>query len=243
MATPRLYCRMKLAPGTLLALPAGIAHHAARVLRMQAGDDIILFNGDNHDYLATIQRITKDEIIAYVRTCTAGVCESGLRVTLAQAIAAGDRMDFILQKAVELGVTTIQPLAAERSVVKLTGERAEKRHTHWQNVVISACEQSGRAIVPEVAALKPLTAWLATPQDYAVKLMLFPDAALTLHDLLPPIGAVALLVGCEGGFAPAERAAAVLRGYLPVRLGARVLRTETAALAALAAMQTLWGDF
>ncbi len=243
MAAPRLYCPMKLAPGSVLALPAAAAHHAARVLRMQAGDDLILFNGDGQDYLAQIQRIVREEVIAKVRASSTVGRESGLRVTLAQAISAGDRMDFTLQKAVELGVDAIQPLAAERSVVRLSGERIEKRRAHWQYVVISACEQSGRAMVPQVAAPLPLPAWLAAPQDYALKLMLSPAAERTLHDLPVPAGPLALLVGCEGGFAPQETAAAIRAGYLPVRLGARVLRTETAALAALAAMQTLWGDF
>lgn len=243
MSTPRLYCPAKLAPGAHLPLPAGAAHHAARVLRMQAGDDIILFNGDGQDYPAEIQRVTRDAVFARVRACAAVARESPLHVTLAQAISAGERMDFTLQKAVELGVGAIQPLAAERSVVKLAGERAEKRRTHWQNVVIAACEQSGRAVVPQVAAARPLLPWLSEPQDYPVKLMLSPDAAQTLHDLPPPRGPVAMLIGCEGGFASQERAAALQAGYLPVRLGARVLRTETAALAALAALQTLWGDF
>lgn len=243
MAAPRLYCPAKLAPGAILALPDNAAHHVARVLRMQAGQAVTLFNGDSQDYTAEIQRIGKDGVTVKVHSCAVVERESPLRVTLAQAISSGDRMDFTLQKAVELGVGAIQPLAAERSVVKLAGERAEKRREHWQNVVIAACEQSGRAVVPHVAAPIPLLHWLGTPQEHTVKFMLSPTAEQTLHDLPPPNGPVALLIGCEGGFAPQEVDAAQHAGYTPVRLGTRVLRTETAALAALAAMQTLWGDF
>lgn len=243
MSTPRLYCPANLAPGAILALPDSAAHHATRVLRMQAGDGVTLFNGDGQDYAAEIQRIAKDGVSVKVQACAAVARESSLKVTLAQAISSGDRMDFTLQKAVELGVTAIQPLAAERSVVKLAGERAERRREHWQNVVIAACEQSGRAVVPQVAAPMPLPHWLGTGRDYAAKLMLSPAAAHTLHDLPRPNGHICLLIGCEGGFAPGEVEAARHAGYTQARLGARVLRTETAALAALAAMQTLWGDF
>lgn len=243
MSTPRLYCPANLAPGAILALPDSAAHHATRVLRMQAGDGVTLFNGNGQDYAAEIQRIAKDGVSVKVQACAAVARESSLNVTLAQAISSGDRMDFTLQKAVELGVTAIQPLAAERSVVKLAGERAERRREHWQNVVIAACEQSGRAVVPQVAAPMPLPHWLGTGRDYAAKLMLSPAAEHTLHDLPRPNGHICLLIGCEGGFAPGEVEAARHAGYTQARLGARVLRTETAALAALAAMQTLWGDF
>jgi len=243
MSTPRLYCPANLAPGAILALPDSAAHHATRVLRMQAGDGVTLFNGDGQDYAAEIQRIAKDGVSVKVQACAAVARESSLNITLAQAISSGDRMDFTLQKAVELGVTAIQPLAAERSVVKLAGERAERRREHWQNVVIAACEQSGRAVVPQVAAPMPLPHWLGTGRDYTAKLMLSPAAEHTLHDLPRPNGHICLLIGCEGGFAPGEVEAARHAGYTQARLGARVLRTETAALAALAAMQTLWGDF
>jgi 16S rRNA (uracil1498-N3)-methyltransferase len=152
-------------------------------------------------------------------------------------------MDFTLQKAVELGIGDIQPLASERSVVRLSGERAEKRVAHWQGVVISACEQSGRNHVPEVAPIRPLLDWLGQQEGTGLRLMLSPTAEAGLRDLPKPTGNVTLLIGPEGGFSPAEAEVAQRYGFTPVRLGARVLRTETAALAALAAMQTLWGDF
>lgn len=243
MSSPRFYCPARLSPGATVRLPDGPAHHACRVLRLQPGDAVTLFNGDGHDYAAELLRVGRDEVSAKITGQTAAGNESPLAVTLAQAISSGDRMDFTLQKAVELGVSAIQPLAAERSVVKLAGERADKRREHWQNVVVSACEQSGRAMVPPVAAPLPLMHWLGQPGDFALKLMLSPTAHHTLHDLPRPDGAICLLIGCEGGFSPQETQAALRAGYTPVRLGARVLRTESAALAALAALQTLWGDF
>ena len=240
----RFYCSAKLGPGAVLDLPDNAAHHATRVLRLKAGDTVTLFNGDGHDYRCELLRVGKDGVSAKILAQSAVARESTLQVTLAQCISAGDRMDFTLQKAVELGITRIQPLAAERSVVKLNGERADKRVQHWQNVVVSACEQSGRAVVPEVLAPLPLTAWLAQEmQDEALKLMLNPVAKRRLHDLAAPAGEVCLLIGCEGGFSPSELQAALHAGFTDVRLGQRILRTETAGLAALAAMQTLWGDF
>ena len=243
MSAPRFYCNAKLGPGVQLDLPDNAAHHASRVLRLKTGDDAILFNGDGSDYRVKLLRVGKEGVTAKITEWTTIERESPLRVTLAQAISSGDRMDFTIQKSVELGVSAVQPLAAERSVVKLSGERAERRREHWQNVVVSACEQSGRAMVPEVAAPMPLVNWLGGMQDYTLRLMLSPSAEHTLHDLPPPTGDICLLIGCEGGFAPTEVKAAESFGFTPVRLGARVLRTETAALAALAAMQTLWGDF
>lgn len=239
----RLYCPAKLAPGATVTLPDNAARHAAKVLRMKAGDSLILFNGDGHDFEAELLRVGKEGVTAKITGQLTTERESPLRVTLAQAISSGDRMDFTLQKSVELGVAAIQPLAAERSVVKLSGERAEKRREHWQNVVISACEQSGRAVIPEVAAPVSLPHWLGTPNDYPLKIMLSPTAAQTLHDLPRPDGPICLLIGCEGGFSPQEAESAQIHGYTPVQLGPRVLRTETAALTALAAMQALWGDF
>lgn len=243
MSSSRFFCPEKLAPGGAIRLPEGAARHAFRVLRMKAGDPLILFNGDGHDYFAELIRAGKDEVSAKITGLVALVNESPLKVTLAQAISSGDRMDFTLQKAVELGINAIQPLAAERSIVKLHGERAEKRREHWQNVVISACEQSGRATVPTVSAPMPLHHWVGETHDFAQKIMLDPFATQTLHDLPKPTGPICLLIGCEGGFSVQETKTAANCGFIPVRLGARVLRTESAALAALAALQTLWGDF
>lgn len=243
MSAPRFFCSASLAPGGIVSLPDNAAHHVAKVLRMKAGDELTLFNGNGSDFAGEILRINKNEVVAKLNRATPSNCESPLSVTLAQAVSSGDRMDFTLQKAVELGISAIQPLAAERSVVKLNGERAEKRREHWQNIVVSACEQSGRATVPLVAPILSLPDWLGRQQEYALKLALSPTAEQRLHDLHPPAGPVCLLIGCEGGFSPQELLAATSCGFVPVRLGARILRTETAAMATLAAMQTLWGDF
>lgn len=259
MSSPRFFCDTKLGPGAQLLLPENAAHHASKVLRMVVGNTLTLFNGDGHDYSADILRINKSEVAVKLTGVVLVERESPLKVTLAQAISSGDRMEFTLQKAVELGIAAIQPIAAERSVVKLSGDRAEKRREHWQNVVHSACEQCGRATVPQVAPIMGLPNWLGTlhplsrqrardesgvaTEGYALKLLLSPTAEHTLHTLSKPTGGICLLIGCEGGLSPTEHQAAESCGFIPVRLGARVLRTETAALAALAAMQALWGDF
>ncbi|MCX7627935.1 MAG: 16S rRNA (uracil(1498)-N(3))-methyltransferase [Methylophilaceae bacterium] len=243
MLSPRFFCPDNLAPGAVISLPDGAAHHACKVLRLNAGSQIVLFNGDGNNYPAILTHLSKKGVCAKITECHPAACESPLNVTLAQAISSGDRMDFTLQKAVELGVNQIQPLATERSIVKLSDERATKRHLHWQNVVIAACEQCGRAVVPTVHVSTTLSCWLETLPEYALKIMLSPTAHQTLHDVPPPRGAICLLVGCEGGFTPHEMLAAQNKGFLQIRLGTRVLRTESAALAALAAMQALWGDF
>jgi 16S rRNA (uracil1498-N3)-methyltransferase len=169
--------------------------------------------------------------------------EAPLPVTLAQGISSGERMDYTVQKAVELGVDAIQPLAVERSVVRLNAERAAKRLAHWQAVSIAACEQCGRNRVPEVRPVATYTAWLAAAPAEVTRLTLSPAASSTLHDLERPRGQIVLLVGPEGGLSPREHEDAAAAGFTAVRLGPRVLRTETAAVAALAAMQALWGDF
>lgn len=243
MPIPRFYCPQRLGPGQTLDLPPDAAHHAAKVLRMEAGHEVALFNGEGGEYSATITHISKNSVTVKTTVFHEHEIESPLAVTLAQAISSGDKMDYTLQKAVELGITRIQPLASERCVVKLSGERAEKRVRHWQQVVISACEQCGRNRVPEVAPIQPLIHWLGNLPPTAQHLMLAPGAQHRLGELPEPGAPVTLLIGPEGGLSPAEIRAAESRGFTPVRLGPRVLRTETAALTALAAMQTLWGDF
>ncbi len=242
MSAPRFYLDRPLAPGARFSLPPGPARHAARALRLAVDDAITLFNGRGGEYAARIERIHKDEVAVSISGFVDSECESPLRVMLAQGISSGERMDYTLQKAVELGITTIQPIAAKRSVVKLVGERADRRVAHWQGVVASACEQCGRNQVPIVAAPLTLAAWLG--QHGAGRLLfLSPQAESRLADLPAPTATDCLVAGPEGGFEADEIAALLAAGAIPVRLGARVLRTETAALAALAAMQTLWGDF
>ena len=241
MSSPRFYLDQPLAPGARLTLPPGPARHAVRALRLAVGDAITLFNGRGGEYAAHIERIQKEEVAVSVTGFADVECESRLRVMLAQGISSGERMDYTLQKAVELGVTAVQPIAAKRSVVKLAGERADKRVAHWQGVVASVCEQCGRNQLPPVAAPLTLAAWLAGAGGRL--LFLSPLADARLADLSAPIAMDCLVAGPEGGFEADEIAALHAAGAIPVRLGPRVLRTETAALAALAAMQTLWGDF
>ena len=241
MSTPRFYLDQPLAPGARFSLPPGPARHAARALRLAVDDPIILFNGGGGEYTARIERIQKDEVAVSLTGYADIERESHLRVMLAQGISSGERMDYTLQKAVELGVTAIQPIAAKRSVVKLSGERADKRVAHWQGVVASACEQCGRNQVPVVSAPLTLANWLGLAGGRL--LFLSPLADARLADLPAPTATDCLVAGPEGGFEADEIAALHAAGAIPVRLGARVLRTETAALAALAAMQTLWGDF
>lgn len=247
MANPRFYCDPKisdkLALGAQVKLPESAAIHATRALRLGVGDKAILFNGDGQDYISELTHITKNEVIAKILKAKAVENESPIKILLAQAISSGDRMDFTLQKAVEMGVTEIQPIASQRSVVKLSGERAEKRREHWQNVVNSACEQSGRAFVPQVANPMSLSDWLGTNPNAETKITLSPTADISLKDLTAPSGTICLLVGAEGGLTEDEINLAATQGFNPIKLGKRVLRTETAPLAAIATMQTLWGDF
>lgn len=241
MPTPRFYLDQPLALGARFNLPPGPARHAARALRLAPGAGIVLFDGRGGEYAARIERIQKEDVAVSVTDFKPVERESTLRVLLAQGISAGERMDYTLQKAVELGVDAIQPIAARRSVVKLNGERADRRVAHWQGVVASACEQCGRNQVPAVSAPLTLASWLG--QADGRLLFLSPLADARLADLPVPTATDCLVAGPEGGFEADEIAALYAAGAIPVRLGARVLRTETAALAALAAMQTLWGDF
>lgn len=244
---PRFYYPDNLGNGSEVPLPPEASHHAARVLRLAVGEPVVLFNGRGGEYLGRITRSNQGEVWVKTGAFVDDARESPLEVTLGQGLSSGERMDLTLQKAVELGVSAIQPLATERSVVKLSGERAIRRAEHWQNLVIAACAQCGRNLVPEVAALQRFDQWLAQlTRDVApdaLRLMMSPQAELSLRALPTPPKKIVLLAGPEGGLSPQEAALALNYGFTAVRLGPRVLRTETAALAALAAMQALWGDF
>ena len=242
MSPPRFYLDQPLASGARFTLPPGPARHAARALRLSEGSLITLFNGSGGEYEARIERIHRDDVAVSIAGHRAVERESRLRVMLAQGISSGERMDYTLQKAVELGITAIQPLATRRSVVKLAGERSERRVAHWQGVVASACEQCGRNTLPPVAQPLALANWLGTRAPGRL-LFLSPLAEMRFADLPPPEGLDTLVAGPEGGFEADELAALDAALAIPVRLGPRVLRTETAALAALATMQALWGDF
>jgi 16S rRNA (uracil1498-N3)-methyltransferase len=237
----RLYCDLPFSRGAEIALPEAAARHAVTVLRLQAGDTLSLFNGEGGEYRASIVAVSKRETRVRLIEFDAAERESPLEITLALGISSGERMDYSLQKATELGVTAIQPLATERSLVKLAGERAERRLQHWQHVVIAACEQCGRNRVPTVAPVHKLFDYLAAVDRGTRRLLLSPDAAEPLTHA-PPATRVVLLIGAEGGLAPAEFLAAEASGFEPVSLGPRILRTETAPVAALAVLQALWGD-
>ena len=214
-----------------------------RVLRLAAGDPLQLFDGRGMVYDAVIAQCARGTVSVQVKDGRREDRESPLRVTLAQAVSSGERMDYTIQKVVELGAVVIQPLLAERCVVRLSGERAEKRQAHWQGVVIAACEQCGRNHLPQVQPLLPLATWLEHPAAADdLRLLLIPGASGRLRQLPGPCAGVTLLAGPEGGLTAAEAAAAVRAGFMPLTLGPRVLRTETAAVAALAALQATWGD-
>jgi len=227
------------------ALSAAPSHHLHGVLRLKPGDALVLFDGAGAEYGATVLRAGKRGVTVTVGERRTVSRESPLAVTLAQAVSSGERMDYTIQKAVELGAAAIQPLAAQRSVVRLSAERAGRRAEHWRGVAVAACEQSGRNHVPSVGDVLPLGRWLAglpAPTAGERRLLLSPRAGQRLRDLGQPPRSVVLLSGPEGGFTPDEEAAAQGAGFHPLGLGLRVLRTETAAVAALSALQALWGD-
>jgi len=243
MSTPRFHVPVPFTLPATLDLPEAAAHHAARVLRLRSGDAVTLFNGTGGEYAARITAIGKRDVTVAIERHDPVERESPLQVTLVQALSSGERMDFTIQKAVELGVSCIVPVESERCIVRLKGERAEKRVAHWRQVVVSACEQCGRNRIPEVRMISALEDWLAAEKNDALRWILLPDADTALRDLAHPRKPIELLVGPEGGLTDVEADAARRAGYQPVRLGPRVLRTETAAPALLAALQALWGDY
>jgi len=244
MANLRFYTPSPLALGASVQLSESAAAHATRALRLNVGDDVILFNGDGFNYSCTLTDIKKNSVTAMVNSAAEVHNESPLNITLIQAISSGDRMDFTIQKAVELGVKNIQPISSKRSVVKLSAERAEKRTEHWQNIAISACEQSGRAYVPKVLAPTSLEQWLSkNPSATNTRILLNPIGAVRLTEITKPTGEIQLLIGAEGGLSQEEIGLASSHHFQSIVLGPRILRTETAALTAIAAMQLAWGDF
>jgi len=240
MRISRLYLPVPMETGAEIALDEERAHYLRTVLRLKRGFDLTVFNGEGGEFAARIVACHREEVSLTVGEYRPVDRESWLGVHLGLGISRGERMDLAIQKAVELGVGAITPLFTERCVVQLDPERKAQRLEHWRRVVWAACEQSGRNRVPEMLEPRSLEAWL--PVAAGLKIFLDPHAASGLRELDPPVGSVTLLSGPEGGFSDAERDAAVVAAFIPVRLGPRVLRTETAALAALAAIQTLWGD-
>jgi len=241
MRTIRCHVDAPLQPGLTVELPESAAAHVVRVLRLGVGDALVLFNGDGHDYPATLVEAGKRGARAEVGGQVPVTNESPLRITLAQGVARGEKMDWVLQKATELGVAAIAPILSERTEVKLDAERAGKRLAHWRGVLASACEQCGRARLPDLAAPTPLANWAAAAPD-GLKLALDPEGELTLDALPEDTRALSLVVGPEGGLSQRDLETLRAAGFRGLRLGPRILRTETAGLVAIAALQSRFGD-
>lgn len=239
---PRFYVDFALSPDSVVELPDNVVRHL-NVLRVKNTEEIVLFNGNGKSYPALPEVLEKRRASVRILREEATDNESPLNITLVQAVSAAERMDFTLQKSVELGVAEIRPVISERCVVRLSGERAEKRVARWQEIVVSACEQSGRNIVPKVLPLTTYAQALQQLPQETTKLLMSLNRAQKLSDVRPQPGKVVFMVGPEGGWTEKEEQQAFDAGFQSVTLGKRVLRTETASLAAIAAMQTLWGDF
>jgi 16S rRNA (uracil1498-N3)-methyltransferase len=242
MRLTRLHVEAALGPGARLRIEGPAAGHVTRVLRLGPGDAVTLFNGDGSDYPARISGLARGAVDVEVTQVMAARAESPLAITLVQGIARGERMDFVLQKATELGVAAILPVATARSVVRLGDDSRARRIAHWRGVAIAACEQCGRARVPEIAQPRDFAAWLTGPARAATRLLLSPDADMPLADAARGTTAIELLVGPEGGLEDEERGAALVGGFRACRLGPRILRSETAAIAAIAVLQATAGD-
>ena len=243
MRTIRIHVTQLLTSGSELSLPAQASEHVGRVLRMTPGDTLTLFNGDGFDYAATIMAADKRDVVVRVMSKQAVHNESPLALTLAQAVVRGDKMDLIVQKATELGISRVVPLLTERSEVKLDGSRAEKRLARWRSIAASACEQCGRARLPDVTDAINLTTWLTSLNDHgALRLALLPSATTAIHQLHFSSAGGVLVVGPEGGLGERDIRALTTASFTGLQLGPRILRTETAGLAALAALQAVHGD-
>ena len=242
MRLTRVHVPGPLVAATRCIIAGDAAGHITRVLRLGAGDALMLFDGRGGEYPARIESLGKHAVIVTTGERRAVERESSLRLTLAQGISRGERMDWVVQKATELGVSRIVPVLTERSVVRLDARQAEAKRRHWQAVAVAACEQSGRDRLAEVAAPVSLEAFLSTVLPGGLRLLPSPEAPRGLEALEIPAGELTVLIGPEGGLAAGERRAARDRDFQPVRLGPRVLRTETAAVAALALLQHRFGD-
>jgi 16S rRNA (uracil1498-N3)-methyltransferase len=231
-----------LAATAEVVLPETAAGHVARVLRLRPGAPLLLFDGSGSDFRAEITEVAGQRVRARVIERVDGLPESPLAVTLVQAVSRGERMDWTLQKATELGVRRIQPVLSARSVVRLDEQQGERRLRHWQAVVASACEQCGRSVLPRIEVPLELPRYLERPGGEVRRLVLAPEGEGSIGGLAGGLTSVELLIGPEGGLDEAELAAAVRAGFEPMRLGPRVLRTETAGIAALAVLQALAGD-
>ena len=242
MHIPRVYLANPLTTNKDITLPEKSFHHLIRVLRLKPGRHLVLFNGEGGEFHGTLEHLDRHTATVRVEKYVDREAESSLKITLAQSIAKGERMDYCLQKATELGVSRIIPLTTQHTGVHFSKSQLNKRLLHWQQVVISACEQCGRNRVPTILTPMNYLNWLHMRCEEEIALLLNPDANKSLAQLSPPAGSITLLIGPEGGFAPEEIAVAKAAGFIDIRMGPRIMRTETAGITAIAALQTLWGD-
>lgn len=244
MRLVRLFTDQPLTLHERIVLSDQAARHAVRVLRLRSGQEMTLFNGDGTDYQARLVGIDRQQAVAHVYNAHALDTESPLSVTLVQGVARGEKMDWVVQKATELGVARVVPILTERTEVRLDASRSEKRLQHWQAVAASACEQCDRARLPRIDPVRPLDEWLGMPlPENPLRLALLPQADVDVRQLTVPASGVVLVVGPEGGLGPRDMELLHNHAFAGLRLGPRVLRTETAGLAAMAALQALYGDF
>jgi len=242
MRLTRVHVDGPLSVGARISVGGTAANHILRVLRLRASDALIVFDGLGGEYAANIVEARKDTVLVDVRDYSDIDRESTLPLTLAQGVSRGERMDWVIQKATELGVTRIIPILTERSVVKLDAAQAEKKHQHWRGIAIAACEQSGRNRVPQLDLPVKLHDFLAQTPREGARVLLSPTGTLRLTDLPSPQAGLIVLIGPEGGLSDVEQESALRVGFNPIRLGPRILRTETAAIAALTIMQQEFGD-
>ena len=245
---PRFFHTGDINVGQTVELTLTAGHHATRVLRAKRGDSVILFNGKGGEFVAHIERVRKATVTVIIDRFISIERESSLTIELAQALCSNEKMDWIIQKSVELGVTTIQPITTARSIVRLSEDRATKRLQHWQRVIISACEQCGRNIIPNITPPISLTDWVGREKNnnpHHFSFMLSTTGDSSFSSLSRPLSPTHLTftVGPEGGFTTEEEIILQQADFFPLRMGKRILRTETAALATIAALQILWGDF
>ena len=241
MRLTRVYLDAPLEAGGRVALTGSAARHLTRVLRLRPGQALTLFNGGGGEYAATIEAVHGEKVEVAVGQAQALERESPLALTLAQGVSRGERMDLVVQKATELGASSIVPLLTERSVVRLSAPQAARKLEHWRAIAIAACEQSGRNRLPKVLSPVPLAEFLRQGASGS-RLLLSPTGSTRIQDVPTPVSSVTVLIGPEGGLTDDEQQAAVEAGFIPVRLGPRVLRTETAAITALALVQREFGD-
>lgn len=241
MRISRLYTPDELNKGQQIELDNDNSHYVRTVLRLKKDQVITLFNGSGGEYLCTILQVSRKRVAVSIDNLIDRSVESPLQITLGLGVSRGDRMDWAVQKAVELGVNQITPLLTERCVVKFKADKKQQKMQHWKNIVQHATEQSSRTILPVLNEVNEFEQWVGIQQG--LKVFLDPYAEKSLADLTPDNLQVTLLTGPEGGFSDLERQLAIAAGFIPVRLGNRILRTETASLAALSALQMLWGDF